>query len=202
LSDNVAMSAILYPVAVDAESALAAPLGRAAREREARHLAAGEVVSFVTHAVGPDFVSRDAALDAYAGKVEDDRPGRLVSVAPEDRFCRLAELAVQVGGRRPVPPLARPVLKDGRRWPSAPAAPVATVWRLQVSFWKVGARVEASMDGPQARKVRRAGAEADRDTLNALTRQPLRALRPQQPLDIGLFEVRPPEAPHTVIADE
>jgi hypothetical protein len=79
---------------------------------------------------------------------------------------------------------------------------VATVWRLQVSYWKIGVGVEASLEGPQARKVRRAGAEADRDTLSALTRQPLRALRPQQPLDIGLFEVRPPEAPHIVIADE
>lgn len=196
------MSAILYPVAPDAETALTAPLGRAAREREARTLAGGEAVNFVTRPVGPDFASRDAALDAYAGKVEDDRPGRLVSLPPEDRFCRLAELAIQVGGRRPIPPPAKPVLKDGRRWPAEPAAPVATVWRLQVSFWKIGAAVEPSLDGPQARKVRRAGAEADRDTLKALTRQPLRALRPQQPLDIGLFEMRPPEAPHTVIADE
>lgn len=196
------MSAILYPVAADAEAALAAPLGRAAREREARLLAAGQPVAFLTRAVGPDFASRAAALDAFAGKVEDDRPGRVLSLAPEDRYCRLAELAAQVGGRRPVPALASPVLKDGRRWPAPLDEPVATVWRLQVSFWRVGATTEVSLDGPQARRVRRAGAEADRDTLNALTRQPLRALRPQQPLDIGLFEVRPPEAPHTVIADE
>lgn len=195
------MSAILYPVAADPETALATPLGRAAREREARLLADGQAVTFITRAVGPDFASRDAALDTYAGKVEDDRPGRLVNLPPEDRFCRLAELAAQVGGRRPVPAQAQPVLKDGRRWPAASAAPVVTVWRLQVSFWKVGAAAE-SLDGPQARRVRRTGAEADRETLSALTRQPLRALRPQQPLDIGLFEVRPPEAPHTVIADE
>ncbi|MDO8902083.1 MAG: hypothetical protein Q8J89_10400 [Caulobacter sp.] len=196
------MSAILYPVAADADAALTAPLGRAAREREARALAGGEAVTFVTRAVGPDFASREAALDLYAGKVEDDRPGRLVSLPPEDRYCRLAELAAQVGGRRPVPEAAKPVLKDGRRWPAPPASPVATVWRLQVSFWRVGASAETPLDGPQARRVRRAGAEADRETLNALTRQPLRALRPQQPLDIGLFEVRPPEAPDTVIADE
>lgn len=196
------MSAILYPVAANAEAALAAPLGRAAREREARQLAGDQAVSFVTRPVGPDFATREAALDAYAGKVEDDRPGRLVSLPPEDRFCRLAELAAQVGGRRPVPPPARPVLKDGRRWPTPPAPPVQTIWRLQISFWKIGAATEAALEGLQARKVRRAGAEADRETLNALTRQPLRALRPQQPLDIGLFEIRPPEAPHTVIADE
>ena len=30
----------------------------------------------------------------------------------------------------------------------------------------------------------------------------LRATKPQQPLDIGLFEVHPPEAPHIVMPDE
>lgn len=196
------MSAILYPVAVDAEAALAAPLGRAARAREAQRLAGGEAVTFRTRPVGPDFASREAALDAYAGKVEDDRPGRLLSLPPEDRYCRLAELAAQVGRRRPLPPPAQPTLLEGRRWPAPPANPIVTVWRLQVSFWKVGAAVELSPDGPQARRVRRTGAEPDRETLDALTRQPLRAVRPQQPLDIGLFEVRTPEAPHILIADE
>lgn len=196
------MSAILYPVAVDAEAALAAPLGRVAREREARRLAGGEAVTFLTRPVGPDFASREAALDAYAGKVEDDRPGRLLSLPPEDRYCRLAELAAQVGRRRPVLPPAQPTLLEGRRWPAPPPNPIVTVWRLQVSFWKVGAAALLSPDGPQARRVRRTGGEPDRETLDALTRQPLRAVRPQQPLDIGLFEVRPPEAPHILIADE
>lgn len=35
----------------------------------------------------------------------------------------------------------------------------------------------------------------DTDALRALTCQPLRAVKPQQPLDIGLFETRLPEAP-------
>ncbi len=196
------MSAILYPVAVDAEAALAAPLGRAARAREARLLAGGEAVSFLTCPVGPEFASQAAALDAHAGRVEDDRPGRLLSLPPEDRYCRLAALAAQVGRRRPVPPPAQPTLQDGRRWPAPPSTPIATVWRLQVSFWRIGAAAELPSDGPQARRVRRAGAEPDREILDALTRQPLRAVRPQQPLDIGLFEVRTPEAPHIVIADE
>ena len=35
-----------------------------------------------------------------------------------------------------------------------------------------------------------------------MARQPLRPVEPQQPLDIGLFEVRPPDAPHIVMPDE
>ena len=41
------MTAILYPVAVDAGQAFAAPKGRAARERDAVAVA-GEQVAFVT----------------------------------------------------------------------------------------------------------------------------------------------------------
>ena len=55
----------------------------------------------------------------------------------------------------------------------------------------------------QARQARRKGGEEiDGDTLRALTRQPLLAVKPQQPLDIGLFETRLPEAPHIVVPDE
>ncbi len=202
MSDNGPMSAILYPVARDAEAALAAPVGRAARAGEAQALASGEPVEFITRPVGPEFATREAALDVYAGRVEDDRPGRLRSLPPEDRYCRLAELAAPVGGRKRVLAQVQPSLRDGRRWPTPPDQPVATVWRLQISFWRIGAAAEIPLDGPQARRVRRTGAEADRETLDALTRQPLRPFRPQQPLDIGLFEVRTPEAPHIVIADE
>ncbi|MBA4793597.1 MAG: hypothetical protein H2041_08025 [Phenylobacterium sp.] len=194
------MTAILYPVAPDAAAALGGPLGRAAREREASRLAGGERVSFVTQGVGPEYAAREAALDAHAGRVEDDRPGRTLTLPPEDRFCRLVELAAPVRGRRRLPAPLAPSFQDGRRWPEAPAAPVATVWRLQVSYWRVGDGPDLS-DAPQARQQRKAG-EADRDTLKALTRQPLRAVRPQQPLDIGLFEVRRPEAPHSVMPDE
>jgi hypothetical protein len=35
-----------------------------------------------------------------------------------------------------------------------------------------------------------------------MTRAPLKPTKPQQPLDIGLFETRLPEAPHIVVPDE
>ena len=84
------MTAILYPVAANAELAMAAPLGRAAREREALGVA-GEAVVFTTDPTGPAFATREAALDAYAGPVgeswarlaEQSLPGqRLGSVTP------------------------------------------------------------------------------------------------------------------------
>ena len=58
------MTAILYPVAANAELALSRPLGRAARESEARRRA-GEAVVFATDTVGPAFATREAALEAY-----------------------------------------------------------------------------------------------------------------------------------------
>ena len=51
------MTAILYPVAANAERALSAPLGRAARESEAVGLAGGEV----RVASEPVFTSDDRA---------------------------------------------------------------------------------------------------------------------------------------------
>ena len=35
-----------------------------------------------------------------------------------------------------------------------------------------------------------------------MARQKLAPMKPQQPLDIGLFEYSPPEAPHLTIPDE
>ena len=67
--------------------------------------------------------------------------------------------------------------------------------------WKV---LGKSVQLDQARKARRAaGAETlDAGALRALARQPLRPVRPQQPLDVGLFEFRPPDAPHIIMPDE
>lgn len=188
------MTAILYPVATNAEQALARPLGRVARESEARRKA-GEPVAFATDPVGPAFATREAALDAYAGRVEDERTGSVPETA--DRYCRLVE-QVADGARGPKPVQA--TYADGHRWPE-PAAPPRTIWRLSVSYWRIGT-VERPLDPPQARQARRSTAAVDPDTLRAIASQPLRPTKPQQALDIGLFEIRPPEAPHIVMPDE
>jgi hypothetical protein len=191
------MSAILYPVAANAEQAMSAPRGRAAREREAQALAREPVV-FTTDPAGPAFATREAALAAYAGKVEDDRAG--LSVPLEDRFCRLAEqILVEPGRTRPAP--VAPTFEDGRRWPAPPDSPPRTAWRLMVSYWRI-ATAERPIEAPQARKARRTRQSLEPETLRAIARAPLRPVEPQQPLDIGLFEIRPPEAPHIVMPDE
>ena len=93
-----------------------------------------------------------------------------------------------------------PSFADGRRWPAPPPAP-RTAWRLMVSYWRI-ATAERPIAAPQARTARRARQPLDPETLRAMARQPLRPVEPQQPLDIGLFEVRPPDAPHIVMPDE
>jgi hypothetical protein len=167
---------------------------------------AGGRVRFVIEAVGPAFSTREAALDAYAGLVEDERPGR-PSPPPEARWRQLRPVSTPPGvAPRPRPPL-KPIYRDGHRWPTAAAdlgetAP-PTLWRLSVSYW----RIEAATPAPPetaARKLRRDVAAKDLDAavLDALARQPLRPLRPQRALDIGLFEYRPPDAPNLIIPDE
>lgn len=194
------MTAILYPVAADAGQAFNAPPARAAREREAVQ-AAGEAVAFVTEPVGPTYATREAALDALIGRIEDERPGR-PAVAAEDRVIVLVEQAAPRNGRSRAPAPVRPVFEDGRRWP-APAPPPATVWRAMISYWRIGPPPVRHTGVVQARQARKKGGEdIDRDVLRAMTRQPLQAVKPQQPLDIGLFETRLPEAPHIVVPDE
>jgi hypothetical protein len=194
------MSAILFPVAANADEALAAPKGRAVRAREAERLAGG-AVTFVTELVGPPFATREAALDAYAGRLDDDRPGRGAVVAPEDRYLAIAERLE--GGQPPGP--VEPAFAEGRRWPAARAAPPATVFRLMVSYWRIaGAAAANAVPDAQAREMRRR-AEAARLSaaeLRALAQRPLRPVKPQQPLDVGLFESPAPEAPHILIPDE
>jgi hypothetical protein len=193
------MSAILYPVAASAEEALAKPRGRAAREREAGELAGGPVM-FVTEATGPAFATREAALDAFPGRLDDSRSGHATQIAPEDRWLALAE---RIEGAAPAP--VEPTFEAGRRWPSASPARGRTVFRLVVSYWKL-VSAEAPQEPPpdQARAMRRR-VEASRLSaaeLRALQRQPLRPVKPQQPLDVGLFEMPAPEAPHILIPDE
>ncbi|HEY3814506.1 MAG TPA: hypothetical protein VGL66_14890 [Caulobacteraceae bacterium] len=197
---------VLYPVAADAEAALSAPLGRAAREREARALAnadEGAELRFVVEEVGPTFDTREAALEAWKGRIDDDRKGG--AVAPEDRYCTIREVLAPVKGRAARAQTVKPVFENGRRWPvpAKPATAPKTQWRLSVSYWRVGSAPTASQL-PPARKARRAQSARDlgRDAIEALTRQPLTPIAPQQPLDIGLFETRAPENPDLVLPDE
>lgn len=191
---------ILYPVAASAEAALNAPLGRAAREREAQALA-GAAVTFATEEAGPAFSSRDAALDAFAGRVEDDRDGRLKSVAAEDRFLTLRQVVVRQGGRVPVLTTVRPSFADGRRWPRPTAEAPATVWRAMVAYWKLVGDAPA-LDQARIARKNAGAAELPRDALKAMASAPLRPVQPQRALDIGLFETPLPEAPGRLIADE
>jgi len=193
------MNAILYPVAANAEAAFAQPRGRAAREREAKDIGGGPV-RFVTEPTGPAFATRDAALDAYAGRLDDPRPGRSVTIAPEDHYCALAE---RIEGAAPPQP-AEPVFAEGRRWPKAAALRGKTVFRMVISYWRTAGVEDELAAAEQARAMRRRAEAAvlDATQLRALARQPLRPVKPQQPLDAGLFEMPAPEAPHILIPDE
>ncbi|MFC3067958.1 hypothetical protein [Phenylobacterium soli] len=186
-----AVNAILYPVAVNPEQALSRPLGRAAREREARALAREGVV-FATEPVGPAFPSREAALEAYRERIE--------ALNAEDRYCQLVERIVTEPGRLARLAPVSPTFENGRRWPAPPTEPPRTVWRLLISYWRPASAPTA--EAPQARVARKAGSEVAPETLKAIARQPLKPVKPQQPLDIGLFETRLPEAPHIVVPDE
>jgi hypothetical protein len=91
------------------------------------------------------------------------------------------------------------------------------VFRLMISYWKLGAAPATAAppgvaepepeeaDAPgQARALRRRGGASGLTAaeLRQLAQQPLRPVRPQQPLDVGLFEAPLPEAPHILIPDE
>lgn len=176
------MSAILYPIAANAEAALTGPKGRAAREREAERVA-GEPVAFVREFTGPSFKSEAEARAHYAGRLDDERPGSRVTIAPEDRFCDLKPIA-----QRSRMPFTHP----------------HTVWRLSVGYWRIGEAAAPDGETVQARKARRqkTGEAPDAETLEAMANQPLQPIKPQKALDIGLFEVRLPENPGIIVADE
>ena len=177
------MTAILYPVAANAEQAMAAPLGHAAREREALGVAEAAVI-FTTDPTGPAFATREAASEAYGALLDEPWRRLTEQLLPGQKIAQ-----------------ARPSFEGGRRWPPAPATPPRTAWRLMVSYWRI-ATPERPIATPQARTARRAHQPLDTETLRAMAGQPLRPVEPQQPLDIGLFEIRPPDAPHIVMPDE
>ena len=206
------MSLIAYPIASDAYDVLtllkAGPKEswppRAVREIEAEARAVARV-TFVTQAVGPLFESRDEAMNAYKGLVEDDRKDQVFTPAAEDRFCTLVCRPRDSLRSKPKP--IKPVFKDGERWPKA-KAPVATVWQLSLSYWKIMtvAQVKAAGLAPvgQARHLRKKanGRELTAEEIMALSQSPLLAARPQKALDFGLFDFPLPENPAIIIADE
>ena len=173
---------ILYPIASGVEAALSTPRGRAARERDAARIAS-EPVAFVREFTGPSFRDEGEARAHWAGRLDDERQGQRVSLLPEDRFCDL-----------------KPIIQRSR----TPFLKPHTVWRLSVAYWRIGGAPASEAAGPQARKARRQkdGPAPDGGTLEALANQPLRPIKAQQPLDIGLFEVRLPENPQIVVPDE
>lgn len=186
---------VLYPVARNAEEAVKAPRAHAAREREAV-IAAGAQVSFVTETLGPAHPTRDAASQAWSAAL-----GREGS----ERVCALVErVSPGTRGKIRVSSPQKPVFRQGRRWPKPLSENANTEWRLQVSYWRI-AGPEAAIDAAaQARAARKdPGAEGlSAQQLRAIAGAPLRPVKPQQPLDIGLFEARAPENPDLIIPDE
>jgi hypothetical protein len=73
---------------------------------------------------------------------------------------------------------------------------------LSISYWRTGASLEAAPAAVPAPSRRSRALAADPAALRRLAAEPLRPLKPQQPLDIGLFEFRPPDAPHIIMPDE
>lgn len=179
---------ILYPVARSAEEALRAPQGHAARAHEAESVAAG-AVNFVSEAIGPVFATREALAETF-------------KTVLDQAWCIPLPLAA---GRKPKSPV-KPIFRDGLRWPKPKPlnnkTHTAVVWRLSISYWRTEGEDHATAG--HARKLRRhpGSAALSPKTLNTLTNQPLRPVAPQQPLDIGLFEIHPPEAPHIIMPDE
>jgi hypothetical protein len=183
------MTAVLYPVAANAEAALSAPTGRAARESDARNVA-GRDVEFISEEVGPAFDNVEAAEAAFAAAL-DSGAGRV------------REVVAKVRGRTPVIAPVKPVYAGGRRWPKSQGPIARTVWRLSISYWRIVDPARFA-ELEQARKARKTavGEGLGPEALRALAMQPLYPVKPQQPLDVGLFEYRLPEAPDIVIPDE
>ncbi len=179
---KVISMSILYPVAGSADEALHAPKGFAAREREAAD-AAGGAVMFRSEAVGPAFATQEALTEAY----------RAAAAQP---WCAVRPVAA---GK--VTPPVKPQNAEGRRWPEPKAAQPA-FWRLSISYWRIESADQTPRDPARALRRDPDARDLDAKALRALARQPLRPVKAQQPLDIGLFEFRPPDAPHILMPDE
>ena len=152
---------------------------------------AGDERDFLSGGVqrGPGLVPAHRARRTRAGGPGGRGGGRRIRHGPE-----------QILPGQALKPVS-PTYTDGRRWPTPARTAPRTAWRVMVSYWRI-ATAESPIEAPQARTARRAGLPFDPQTLMAMARQPLKPVAPQQPLDIGLFETRLPEAPHIIVPDE
>ena len=187
---------LIFPVAASGLAALTAPLGFAARARDAAKLLGAGEVEFATDWVGEAFTSEEALRAFFGERVDGSSWQKIEPVALIDG----------AQPRRPSQALAPkpPVFQGGRRWPE-PQSTVQLGYRLSVRYWRLATVAPLPSPTQQARKLRsakRAKDALDTNVLQALVAQPLRGLRPQRALDIGLFETSPPEAPHILMPDE
>ena len=183
-----------FPIANDAHEALARLRGgtaaTAVREKDAETLS-GARVAFVTQSIGPLYDNQDDAIAAYGSALGEACKLTARIKAPLPRKGKTLE----------------PIFSDGERWPKR-SAPIATVWQLSVSYWKIITDTRAATTTEkltdQARHLRKKskGGELKPEDLLALAQSPLIAARPQKALDFGLFDFIPPDNPGIVIADE
>jgi hypothetical protein len=198
---------IAYPVAASVEKALCAPLGFAMRERDAARLGPDEEIAFTSSWVldaAPDEETAKAAVAARYG--EKGALGLARGLAEGWLKLEPVGLVDGVQPKRPSGVLVpvKPVLEGGSRWPRPVDAPhrPKVGWRLSLRFWRLG-EAPAGPSEPARKLRKKRDAEAlERQHLQALVEQPLTAYSPQKALDIGLFEIIPPEAPHILMPDE
>ena len=190
------MPAIAYPIAAHAVDILKgfATLKQAERVREAQDIA-GARVGCVSETLEAAFATREAAEAYYA----QGFPGLL-----EQPFAQL-QCRLKPG----LKPKAQAEAKSGKRWPEL-TSPPQSQWQLSVSYWKILKGPVEATEIPhvnpkvQARAMRKRslGQDLTPAEIRALAHTPLNPYLPQKSLDIGLFEVHPPENPNIIIADE
>jgi hypothetical protein len=193
------MPAIAYPIAAHAVDVLKgyAALKKAERLREAQGLAESRV-GFVTETLEAGFPTHEAAEAYYAQAC----PGLL-----EQPFAQL-QCRIQAAPKKKASSTP-PDFEPGKRWPK-PANTQQSQWQVSVSYWKT---LSGAIESPppvqvnpavQARAMRKRslGQALTAAEVKALTYTPLNPYLPQKSLDIGLFEVHPPENPNIIIADE
>ena len=132
-------------------------------------------------------------------------PARPSASRPEDRYLNTVEMAAGSSGR-PKHRAAKPSLSQraaaGPSRPRRPRPPGGSVNPLLACSAARRPRCSKPNGRPRPRRRPRPRQALDAKALRERLQQPLRPVKPQQPLDIGLFEVRPPEAPHILMPDE